>query len=321
MHVRLRHARVTHLDRRTFLSWISTLLASHWATARAEATQTYESLKLQELDLGGDRKLARRALLLLPAAHDGRRDLPLLVLLHGLGETHDEEAGLRAWSERYGLVSAFQRLLRPPIERTLPKSRYLEDACLDRLNSELRLQPFSGMAFVCPITPNVYQWPSTREALDRYSDWIESALLPAVRKAAGIDALRPATAIDGCSLGGYVSLEVFLRKPALFSRVGMVQGAIGVARARGYAERLAQISAEYGSLGLRLGTSTADPYRKPNEVLSKELLKRGIRHTLEVHPGPHDQPWLEVGTLSMLYWHDRQAFGAPGPALPFHVHG
>lgn len=293
--------------RRPFLLAASSVLAGlfepRWISA---ATPPSDLLEQRDLRFDQDRRLARRALLLLPRERPRDKRLPLLVLLHGLGETVDEDLGIHAWGERYGLVSSYERLSRPPVVRTLEKARYLTDDHLATVNRTLRQRPFSGMALLCPFTPNVYKLPPTGKTLDRYADWLESVLLPAVRKEAPVSDRCELTALDGCSLGGYVGLEVFLRKPHLFGSWGGVQSAIGPGAAPRYAERLAEAAADTNRAAIRLGTSTGDPYRKANESLSAALGKLGVTHTLEVHPGPHNQPWLrEVGTLSMLLWHDR----------------
>lgn len=256
------------------------------------------------LEFAGSR-MARRVRLLLPVRRGSTEPLPLLILLHGLGETGNEQAGLDAWSERYGLVSAYERLLRPPVARTLAKARYLTDEQLESLNATLETRPFSGMAIACPVTPNVYRQPSVPRALDEYADWIGSTVVPGIRNAAGIEAGRQAVSIDGCSLGGFMALEIYLRRPDLFGGVGMVQGAIGVGSAAAYAARIRRAAESCDNTVVRLGTSTLDPYLKANRAFSNELSKRGVVHTLTISPGPHDQPWLrEVGTLTMLHWHD-----------------
>jgi pimeloyl-ACP methyl ester carboxylesterase len=271
---------------------------------RASALPGATRLESRVLEVEGSR-LARRVRLLLPEQRKSTEPIPLLVLLHGLGETGNEQAGVNAWSERYGLVSAYERLLRPPIVRTLAKARYLTDEQLESLNASLRERPFSGMAIACPVTPNVYRQPSTSRALDEYADWIGSKVLPAVKDAAGIGARAPATSIDGCSLGGFVALEIYLRRPDLFGGMGMVQGAIGAGSAAAYAARIRRAADDYGSPSVRFGTSTLDPYLKANRALSDELSKREVPHTLAISPGPHDQPWLrEAGALTMLHWHD-----------------
>jgi enterochelin esterase-like enzyme len=107
-------------------------------------------------------------------------------------------------------------------------------------------------------------------------------------------------------MGGYVALEVFLRKPELFGTFGGVQSAFGSGAVPRYAERLRAALARAGKRPIHLETSTEDPYRRPNEQLSRALTAHGIENQLRVAPGPHDQPWLrEVGTLEMLLFHDR----------------
>ncbi|MBN1612091.1 MAG: hypothetical protein JW940_36000 [Polyangiaceae bacterium] len=303
------------MDRRTFIRALVLAGAGGFGPRTVRATVPERTvLEERELTVEGDRRLAHRALLLLPRKRPADAQLPLLVLLHGLGETGNEQLGIRAWVDRYGLASCYDRLVHAPVSRTLEHRNYLSDEHVRSLNQALHKQPFSGMALLCPFTPNVYRMPSRQQAVDRYAEWLETRLLPAVRARAPVSSDRKCTAIDGCSLGGYLSLEVFLRKPHLFGALGAVQGAIGASTAPKYAERVAKVlqRREPIATAIRLGTSTGDPYRKPNERLSAELLARGLENTLEVLPGPHNQPWLrEIGTLSMLLWHDR-AFARRG---------
>ena len=264
-------------------------------------------LSSKVLTLDGDPKLARRALLLRPMKVARRAPLPLLVLLHGLGETGNEQAGLEAWSKRYGLISACERLSRPPVKRVLRHARYLPDEVLADLNASLVRDPFEPFTTVCPITPNVYKSSNPKKALERYAEWITGVLVPHVREISPISRGRAAVSLDGCSLGGYVALEIFKRRPRDFGALGMVQGAIGLGSVESHAQALMRAAAEHGAVAIRLGTSSADPYRKANETLARRLLELGLPCTLESSPGPHDQPWLrEVGTLAMLRWHERR---------------
>jgi enterochelin esterase-like enzyme len=260
-----------------------------------------------DLVLDGDRRLARRALVLLPKVPPPGEKLPLLVLLHGLGETGNELLGIHAWGERYGLVSSYERLKHAPLGRTLEKQRYLTDERLATLNASLAKRPFRGLAIACPVTPNPYKLQPAARTLDRYADWLAETLLPAVRKLGPVATDAEHTGLDGCSLGGYVGVEVFLRKPELFGAFGGVQSAFGAPAARQYAERIAQAIRRVGPRAVRIGSSTQDPYRTANEAFSDRLSELGVPHVLGVLPGPHNQPWLrEVGTLDMLLWHDRQ---------------
>jgi pimeloyl-ACP methyl ester carboxylesterase len=264
-----------------------------------------ESSALEAIDmqLPGDKKIARRCLLLAPRQIKAKR---LLVLCHGLGETHDERLGINAWSKHYGLSAAYERLLAPPVTRVLPRAKYFSDEHLKVLNDELARRPFQGLAVVCPFTPNVYEAVSKLGALDRYADWISETLLPAVEQRLGQKLALPSIGLDGVSLGGYVALEVFLRRPESFGAIGCVQGAMRAAAADGYAKRLAEVFHKVGVRPLRIATSRDDPFRAPSERLVKRLRERGIDPTFSLTPGPHSQTWLrEVGSLELLHFYDR----------------
>jgi len=282
------------------------VLGTTGGAARAAAPQS-DDLEQHDLRLNGDAELARRALVLVPKQRPAGAELPLLILLHGLGETGNELLGIHAWAERYGLVRAHERLLRPPVARELGGPRYLADGRIAQLNASLDSRPFRGVVLACPVTPNPYRLQPAPRTLDRYAQWLHEVLIPAVRRVAPVRTDRSGVGLDGCSLGGYVGLEVFLRRPWLFGTFGTVQGAYGVSRAPDYAARIAAAIQRVGPTPIHLETSSGDPYRRAQEALSRELRDRGVPHTLRVPPGPHNQPWLrEVGTLEMLLWHSRQ---------------
>ncbi len=265
-------------------------------------------LEVRDISVAGDRTLGRRFVLLLPKHLEKNESVPLLVLLHGLGETGDERMGAYAWLEFYGIGTAYDRLRRLPIVRTSKRKDWTEIQ-LNRLNQELAARPFKGLAIACPYTPNIYKSAHPSAALGAYTQWIAETVIPRARKEASFIADGASnTAIGGCSLGGYVSLEVFLRRPDLFGAWGGVQSAFGAHRAPSYADRIeaALAGQKPRRIRLHLETSENDPFRKANESLSSLLNTKGVPNDLLVLPGPHDQPWLrESGTLEMLYWHDR----------------
>lgn len=254
-----------------------------------------------ELEVPGER-LARRCLLLVPRSGAKR----VVVLFHGLGETTGEAVGIRAWADRYGLVAAAARLRRPPVVRTLPGVTFLTDERLAELNTTLAREPFRGIAVACPFTPNVFKQPSTAVALDRYATWVTDGLVPELRARLGLGAGPEAVGVDGVSLGGYVSLEVFLRRPEAFGAAGATQGAIGVNLVDAYAARLEAALERAGKRPLRFATSSWDKGRTSSIRLAKKLAARGVDATLAESPGPHDQRWLcEVGSLELLLHYDR----------------
>lgn len=291
------------MRRRQFLGLCGAAAGSFALPARGATPESADFVQ-HDLLLDADKRIARRALVLQPAHVPAGAKLPVLVLLHGLGETGNELLGIHAWGDRYGAVRSYERLRRPPVKKLYPKYPWFSDAHLEKVNAALEQRAFGGLVLVCPVTPNPHKVGPAAKTLDRYADFIESTLLPAVH--AKVPCLTgPAhTGLDGCSLGGYVGVEVFLRKPKLFGTFGGVQAAFNVPSAIRYAERIASLAK---GVAVRVGTSSEDPFRKANEAFAKELGKRGVEHDLSVPPGPHNQPWLrEVGTLEMLLWHERR---------------
>ena len=113
---------------------------------------------------------------------------------------------------------------------------------------------------ICPVTPNPRETASRGGyVLDRYSEWIEHTLLPPLARRAA--RMARGVGVDGCSMGGYVAAEVFVRKPHLFRSFGLVQPAVGEYRVARYARHLTRAVARHGLKGIHLQTSTADPYR------------------------------------------------------------
>src|SRR5688572_29689547 len=114
---------------------VAALGAAGWPDRAAWAAGS-EDLELRDLKVEGDRTLGRRFVLLVPRHRAPDRRLPLLVLLHGLGETHDERLGAHAWVVRYGLLEAYARLRRPPVARTSRRGDFPEER-LAKVNADL----------------------------------------------------------------------------------------------------------------------------------------------------------------------------------------
>src|SRR5690606_4827203 len=205
-------------------AWPMTAWADAAAPKKPADRFASEELEAHDLQVPGRASLARRALVLAPRHLKAGTRPRALVLLHGLGETGNEALGIRAWAELYGLISAYERLRRPPLERILPRARYATDERLEELNRSLAARPFEGLLLICPVTPNPYKPGPAARTLDAYTEWLFDSLLPTVRERVGPFS---ALGIDGCSLGGYAALEVFLRRPTAFATLGSVQGAFG----------------------------------------------------------------------------------------------
>lgn len=271
----------------------------------AGATEESSSEPFLRYDLRLSGREARRCLLLVPRAARGA--IPLLIALHGQGEAGSERLAMIAWSERYGLLSAHERLLHPPIAPTQPKLGYFTDESLSALNRSLQRRPFQPIAVACPVTPKPWGADGPN-VIARYADWLEQVLLPAVREKIPVGALG----LDGCSMGGNVGLKVFLRRPATYQSFGMVQGAVKRANAPRYAKDLANAIWRCGPVPIHLLTSTYDVYRHAHEILAEQLQQLEVPNTLVVPEGHHNQSWLrEIGSLLMLLWHSRILHGFP----------
>jgi hypothetical protein len=289
--------RVT-LSRRSVLLGAAGLLASRTSHA-AEAP--YE---IRDLIVPGRRATGRRFTLLVPRHVTG--PVPLLVALHGKGETVDEKLGVYAWLERYGLGTSYERLLRPPVAPVESRGTHWKPERLREVNDALAARPFGGLAVACPFTPDAFTVGPRKAFLDDYATWLVDEVVPRARRELSILEGSAHVGIDGVSLGGFVSIEVFLRKPERFGAWGSVQGALGTHAVPGYAKSLAEAIGRVGSRRLHVETSLGDVYRADNEALSAKLRKLGVPHDFVAPPGSHNQPFLrDSGTLEMLLWHDR----------------
>jgi len=300
-------------SRRAFLAELAALTAlsamcgARPARADPPASRSPPDLDVRDIEVEGDKKLATRFTLFVPNYLAKGERVPLLVLLHGLGEAGEPGAGVYAWVERYGLGTAYARLRRPPVTRDPHAADLLPDARLDGINASLAAQPFRGMAVACPFTPIVGRMPDPEGALDAYAAWIADVVIPRARKEAPVVPDAAHTALDGVSMGGYVGVEVFTRRPDAFCAWGGVQSAFGAARLPRYADKIAAALASTGKTSVRIATTEGDPFREVSVALAGLLAKKGVPADLVVSPGQHDQRFLrEVGTLEMLLWHDRR---------------
>ncbi len=289
-------------------------LAMGAETAYAAPTERVDSIDITsgdfdmlDLFVDGDATLASRFSLLSPKGLAKGERVPLVVALHGLGESYDEDLGVRAWPELYGLKSAFSRLRHPPVAR-IGERRDLTDERLAAINADLDKQPFRGVAVACPFTPHIAALRDPAAGHDAYTKWITEVVVPRAQAEARVRTESAATAIVGCSMGGPIALEVFFRRPDLFGSLGLVQGAVSRAFADKFAGRIADAVSAHGPRDVLLLSSTGDPYRDGHEALADALEKRAVPHRLLVPPGPHDQPFLrEVGSIELLLYEDRRA--------------
>ena len=285
------------MRRRQLLGLSAALSAGALARPGGAKQLVSEELDIVELNLPGDAAFGR-ALMLRPKALPSQPNL--LVLLHGLGETYDQVVGARAFAERYGLLSAVARLSRPPLGRTYDAQDYFGEGRLAELNARLGKRPYHSPVLVCPYTPNPYK-AGGEAVLQRYIEFLGGPLKSEVEQRVGSSFSASRCMVSGVSLGGYIAIEVFLKKAELFCGLGSAQGAFGQNQASRYAAAIEALGKRLGPRRVEILSSSFDPYRRPNELFHQHLRKRQQASRLRISPGPHDQRWLnESGTIEML---------------------
>jgi len=271
------------------------------ASAAPRERRTIEVLDWKfATEMGG----AKRATVLVPRPIPPGVRLPVLVALHGLGETTDSITGANAWPKSYALTRAYERLLAPPLEPEDFQGLVTSER-LTEINDELRARELGGVIVVCP-----YMSRDIGGALpiELYAEWLGQRLLPRVRsELPALDQTR-ATGIDGVSLGGWSAIRIAMARPDLFGVVGALQPAILDPQMIDWATQL--LSQKLGARPFRFVTSTEDLYRFTLTELDKRLTAKNIPHEFAMTPGPHDYPWNKgPGSIEMLLWHDRTLRG------------
>jgi len=243
--------------------------------ARADVEPDWRPRELDVREIRVEGRLSQLFVLATPRHLESYERVPLVVLLHGLGETGDPRMGAWAWMERYGLGTSYDRL---------------------RAAGSMR-----GLVLACPYMPDLPV--ASPGAFDEYARWLADTVVPRARREASAAFDSAAyTYLGGCSLGGHFSIEVLLRRPEAFSAWAGVQTALSADAAGRYGARLAATGAKRPLL---VETSSGDPFRAGNEALSQALARAGASSTFVELPGPHDQPWLRrAGTPRMLQWLD-----------------
>ena len=250
-----------------------------------------------------------RAVVMLPLTFERGEQLPLLVALHGWGETQrGVERGAYGWSRDYEL-GASERELRMPVLRREAFLGHIDEGRFQQLRRDLAARPYRGLVVVAPFTPDVLGTDAgvLQHGFDR---WLVTTLLPRARRELPVLRDRASTGIDGVSLGGLHSLEIGLAHPEVFGAVGALQPAV-----RGRIDRVLAryvASPRRPAQRVRLVTSHGDVYRRDVATLDEALRGRGIAHDVRVLAGPHDYVFNRgPGGVEMLLFHDRALRGMP----------
>jgi enterochelin esterase-like enzyme len=237
--------------------------------------------------------------------------VPLLIAMHGLGETwRGPQRGAWGWVLDYALPRA-DRALRGGALTADHLEGLVTAPRLSALNRALRAQRYGGMVVLLPFTPDV------RGALggpdhQAYDRWLSEGLIERARRELPVQTTREATGIDGVSLGGLHALWTGLGHPEVFGSVGALQPAVRTRRAavlaryNGSPSRLAQ--------RIRITTSTRDSLRPDVTGLDADMTRARIAHEFRVLEGPHDYVFNRgPGAVEMLLFHDRALRGLAPP--------
>jgi pimeloyl-ACP methyl ester carboxylesterase len=277
-----------------------------------------DTAALQHLELDFDELHGgpQKAVVLIPRWGGAQERFPLLVALHGRGESNRGlSAGAWGWAKDYRLGQTMHRMRHPLLGDEdlagLGTPAYLAD-----VNERIRQRPLRGLVVVCPYTPDILGTEDL-DAAEPFTAFVTEHLLPAVRARCPVLGGRQSTGIDGVSLGGRVALLAAMDRPDEFRAVGSVQAAIRIGEVGGLCGRASQAWAGgRGPEAVRLLTSDEDPFA---EALHKLAVAMGTA-SIPVHfhkvPGPHDYSFNRgPGGLEMLLWHDSVLRGEQ-PSVP-----
>jgi iron(III)-salmochelin esterase len=267
------------------------------------------SVRILRWDLGVQSWGAGRAVVVVPTFGQPDTRFPVVVALHGRGESlKPPDEGALGWPRDYALVRAFDRLRAPPL-RASDFVGLVEPEQLAMTNLSLSRQPFVGVIVACPWLPDLR--PTRPEDLDAYAEFVLGVLLPRVRMETPALADAQATGIDGVSLGGAFALGIGLEHPTAFGAVGGIQPALAAEDTAMWVTAAKAARARHPSLKLRLLTSYDDYFHDSISEVSQAWQDAGVPHDFGVYPGPHDYVFNRgPGSIELLLWNDRSLHDA-----------
>lgn len=262
------------------------------------------SVRLLEWDLGQKPWGRARAVIVVPSWGRADARFPVLVALHGRGESVKTPAeGAMGWPRDYAMVRAYDRLRSPPLRET-DYEGIVDPSRLADANAKLARRPFGGLVVACPWLPDVR--PATTGDIAEYAQFLLGSLLPRVRAETPSLSSPEATGIDGVSLGGAVALRIGLTRPDAFGAVGGIQPALSEGQNAEWTALAQGARARRPGMKLRLLTSHEDYFRDAILGVSRAWNAAGVAHDFAEVPGPHDYVFNRgPGSIELLLWHDR----------------
>ena len=223
--------------------------------------------------------LGRRAdlTLFVPAGHEGRTDLPLVTLLHGVYSSH------WAWAHNAGAHLTTARMITegeiPPLVLAMPSDGLWGD----------------GSGYV------------VHEEAD-YEKWIVDEVPRAVEEAGAPSSPGSCRFLAGLSMGGFGTLWLGAKYGHVYRAISAHSSITRLEELEGFVEELPEIgrtedagldvlSAVLRGRGnlpaLRFDCGVDDPLLEANRVLHEALTKAGIEHLYEEFVGGHEWRYWE----------------------------
>lgn len=258
--------------------------------------------------------LGRMDVVVVVPEHAANERLPVLIALHGRGETLKGPArGARGWVDDYALGRAAERLAHPPLVAR-DFEGFVEPPRLATINAALASEPYRGLIVACPYLPDVLSSDDPFGGAPPLARFLVEVLLPRIYAETPALGTPASTGIDGVSLGGRAAVTVGLLRPESFGAVASLQAALEPQSANTIAERTRQALLKNPKFRLRLLTSSADYYRLSLGRIHDVLEHAGVPHDYLLVTGPHDYAFNRgPGALEMLAYHDRVLRGHPPP--------
>jgi hypothetical protein len=285
--------------------------ATAFACSRGEGTAgggtplpVSSHVRILEWDLGAQPWGRSRAAVVVPSWGGADARFPVLVALHGRGESvKTPSEGALGWPRDYAMVRAYDRLRSPPL-REGDYEGIVDSARMGEANASLAQRPFGGLIVACPWLPDVR--PATTGDIAEYARFLLNVLLPRVRADTPALSTPEATGIDGVSLGGAVALRVGLTSPGTFGAVGGIQPALSEGQNTEWTALAQGARAARPGMRLRLMTSHEDYFHDAIVGVSRAWTSGGVAHDFADVPGPHDYIFNRgPGSIELLLWHDR----------------
>ena len=277
-----------------------------WAGSSRAATESRTAWIVEEHQVPGAAAPLGPVVVLRPRK-PRRKKLPMVIALHGRGETaKPPRQGAFGWPSDYGLRAWLEASAEGPVDPSM-LSGIGDPRVLAKANARWRKEGAPDVCFVCPYYTDVEAHrPDDARPLMRY---LAEQVVPWAHGALPIEASPAMTSIDGVSLGGYLALRTACEYPTLFRAVGGLQPAMNRSDVGAWRRRLDRAWAANPGLELRLLTSDGDFFQEGVDGLHHALAAAGRKHRyLRVH-GPHDYLFNRTfGSLALIDFHE-EIFG------------